>query len=77
MKRPSCLPVTSAPTVAPDAPQTGILHAFAAALVLRILLAVERQTWCGTAPTCRETITHLCGALGDTTYSRDETDTGC
>ncbi len=37
------------------------------------ILAVERQTWCGTAPTCRESITHLYGALGDTTYSRDET----
>ncbi len=41
------------------------------------ILAVERQTWCGTAPTCRESITHLYGALGDTRYSRDETDTGC
>jgi len=41
------------------------------------ILAVERQTWCGTAPICRETMTHLYGALGDTTYSRDETDTGC
>ena len=41
------------------------------------MLAVERQTWCGTAPTRRETMTHLYGALGDTTYSRDETDTGC
>ncbi len=37
------------------------------------MLAVERQTWCGTAPTCREPITHLYGALADTTYSRDET----
>ena len=36
-------------------------------------LAVERQIWCGTAPTCRELITHLYGALGDTRYSRDET----
>ncbi len=36
-------------------------------------LAVERQTWYGTGPTCRESMTHLYGALGDTTYSRDET----
>ena len=47
-------------------------------LVLQLLsygtkLAVERQTWYGTAPTCRESMTHLYGALGDTTYSRDET----
>ena len=37
------------------------------------LLAVEQQTWCGTVPPCRQLITHLYGALGDTTYSRDET----
>ncbi|DBA81989.1 TPA: hypothetical protein ACH3X1_007692 [Trebouxia sp. C0004] len=29
------------------------------------ILAVERQTWCGTAPACRESIKHLYGALGD------------
>ena len=40
-----------------------------------VLLAVEPQTWCGTAPACRESITHPYGALGDTRYSRDETDT--
>ena len=28
------------------------------------ILAVERQTWCGTARTCPETRTHLYGALG-------------
>ena len=32
-------------------------------------LAVERQTWYGTL-TCRESITRLCDALRDTTYSR-------
>ena len=47
-----------------------VLQASAAAVTI---LAVERQTWCGTAPTCRQLITHLYGALGDTTYSRDET----
>ena len=44
------------------------------------ILAVERQTWSWTAPTfsiCPESTTHLNGALGDTRYSRDETDTGC
>ena len=30
------------------------------------ILAVERQTWCGTASTCQESTTHLCGALNDT-----------
>ena len=46
-------------------------------LSYRTILAVERQTWCGTAPTYRETMMQLHGAYGDTTYSRDETDTGC
>ena len=46
-------------------------------LAYRTIVAVKRQTWCGTAPTCRETMTQLHGAYGDTTYSRDETDTGC
>ena len=32
------------------------------------ILAVKRQTWCGTALTCWD-MKHLCGALGDTTYS--------
>ena len=40
------------------------------------ILAVERQTWCGTAPACREPMRHLYG-VGDARYSRDETDTGC
>ena len=32
-----------------------------------IILAVEQQTCCGIAPTCRESIQHLYGALADTT----------
>ena len=46
-------------------------------LSYRTILAVERQTWWETAPTYREAMTQLHGAYGDTTYSRDETDTGC
>ena len=41
------------------------------------ILAVQRQTCCEAAPTCQFSIMRLYGALGDTTYSRDETDTGC
>ena len=64
----------------PFAEEEGFYTLLLLLLSYGIILAVERQTWFWTAPTfsiCRESITHLYGALGDTRHSRDEADTGC
>ena len=56
-------------------PRRGFYTLLLQLLTYGTIIAVERQTCCGTAPACqcRESMTPPYGALGNTAYSRDET----